>query len=333
MEPMEPQQWMAMHQQENAHLQQLLQQQQEQMAQMAAQIQLLQQQPMAAEPVAVPVAVPAAQETEEDIDAKRLRQFLKLNPKKFTAEDKTDPEDWIYQIEVLLQAAQITEEASKLKVIPHVLEKAALIWWRMRTEDSGARVVTNFTEFKEELINQYRQQDPALIARGKLKKLKQTGAASAYADQFSKLNIRARVPDGEKQYWFMDGLKQNLRTKVEVKHTMKEFDNFEQLVRYTIAEDNAMFLASRNNGRWSNGNKWHGGQASGSGSGNGHTSHSNDSTPMDVDVYERIPKMTPEIKKWCDDEGRCYFCREKVDHIAKNCPKKRENKTPNGKRQ
>lgn len=323
---MEPQQWM----------QQQMLQQQEQIAQMAAQIQLLQQQPMAAEQVIVPVAVPAAPENGEDIDAKRLRQFLKLNPKKFSAEDKTDPEDWIYQIEVLLQAAQITEETSKLKVIPHVLEKAALIWWRMRTEDSGTKIVTNFTEFKEEIINQYRQQDPALIARGKLKKLKQTGAASIYADQFSKLNIRAGVPDGEKQYWFMDGLKQNLRTKVEVKHTMKEFENFEQLVRYTIAEDNAMFLASRNSGKWStsNGNKWHGGQARSSGSGGGgYTAHANDNTPMDVDVYERIPKMTPELKKWCDNEGRCYFCREKADHIAKNCPKKRENKTPNGTRQ
>ncbi|KAL4514729.1 hypothetical protein Ndes2437B_g01098 [Nannochloris sp. 'desiccata'] len=85
MDPMEPQ------------LLQLLQQQQEQIAQMAAQIQLLQQQPMAAEPVAVPVNVP---ENGDDIDAKRLRQFLKLNPKKFSAEDKTDPEDWVYQIEV-----------------------------------------------------------------------------------------------------------------------------------------------------------------------------------------------------------------------------------------
>ncbi|KAG7673004.1 hypothetical protein KSW81_001928 [Nannochloris sp. 'desiccata'] len=287
MDPMEPQ------------LLQLLQQQQEQIAQMAAQIQLLQQQPMAAEPVAVPVNVP---ENGDDIDAKRLRQFLKLNPKKFSAEDKTDPEDWVYQIEVLLQAAQITEEASKLKVIPHVLEKAALVWWRFRAEDAGAKAVTNFREFKEELISQYRQQDPARIARGKLKQLRQTGAASTYADQFSKLNLRAKVPDGEKQYWFMEGLKQDLRTKVEVKHTMKEFENYEHLVRYTIAEDNAMFLAGRSNGKRKNGNKWYGGQASGSGNGNGHVSHSNDSAPMEVDTYEHIPKMTPAIKKWLSEE-------------------------------
>ncbi|KAG7669117.1 hypothetical protein KSW81_007282 [Nannochloris sp. 'desiccata'] len=287
MDPMEPQ------------LLQLLQQQQEQIAQMAAQIQLLQQQPMAAEPVAVPVNVP---ENGDDIDAKRLRQFLKLNPKKFSAEDKTDPEDWVYQIEVLLQAAQITEEASKLKVIPHVLEKAALVWWRFRAEDAGAKAVTNFREFKEELISQYRQQDPARIARGKLKQLRQTGAASTYADQFSKLNLRAKVPDGEKQYWFMEGLKQDLRTKVEVKHTMKEFENYEHLVRYTIAEDNAMFLAGRSNGKRKNGNKWYGGQASSSGNGNGHASHSNDSAPMEVDTYEHIPKMTPAIKKWLSEE-------------------------------
>ncbi|KAL4514728.1 hypothetical protein Ndes2437B_g01097 [Nannochloris sp. 'desiccata'] len=114
---------------------------------------------------------------------------------------------------------------------------------------------------------------------------------------------------------------------------MKEFENYEHLVRYTIAEDNAMFLAGRSNGKRKNGNKWYGGQASSSGNGNGHASHSNDSAPMEVDTYEHIPKMTPAIKKWCDDEGRCYFCRRKEGHIAKNCPRKPDNYNPNEKRQ
>ena len=197
MDPMEPQQWMAMQQQ--------MLQQQEQIAQMAAQIQLLQQQPMAAEQVIVPVAVPAAQEDGDDIDAKRLRQFLKFNARKFNPYTKQDPEDWLYGIEVLLKAAQITEDARKLEVVPHILEVKASNWWRSINEGAGVIPVATFERFKEDLIRRYRPQDPVHVARQKLDNLKQTGSASNYADQFSQLDMRIKLAEGEKQHRFIKG--------------------------------------------------------------------------------------------------------------------------------
>lgn len=54
-------------------------------------------------------------------------------------------------------------------------------------------------------------------------------------------------------------------------------------------------------------------------------------TPMEIDSFKKIEKLTPETRAQCIKEGRCLFCRE-PGHIVVNCPKKNKI-NPNGQRQ
>ncbi|KAG7674241.1 hypothetical protein Ndes2526B_g03958 [Nannochloris sp. 'desiccata'] len=77
---------------------------------------------MAVDPPA-PVVVHVHDNENEDIEAKKLKSFMKMNITKFSGFTKKDPEEWLYDVENALEIAQITLEATKLSAVKNVLEE------------------------------------------------------------------------------------------------------------------------------------------------------------------------------------------------------------------
>ncbi|KAH7621116.1 hypothetical protein NADE_009165 [Nannochloris sp. 'desiccata'] len=324
-------------QQENANLQNAVQQLQAQV--LAMQQQQPQQQAMAFDQAPVPAVVPIQVVENVDDEGKKITRFIKTKPDKFSGSRSKDPEEWAYEVANTLEAAGITLEETKILAVKHALTGQAAIWWRSITEGHVANIPTTFEAFKHALIQRYRPKDPAYEARQKLDSLKQTGSAEAYADKFLTMTVRTELTEEEMAYLFMKGLKPRIKAKVLEKYKLKELHGLEALMTYAIAVDDATYEAGndKNNGAEKidsggsagNGKSWKGQHA-------GHASTSSQhpastTTPMEIDSFKKIEKLTPETRAQCIKEGRCLFCRE-PGHIVVNCPKKNKI-NPNGQRQ
>lgn len=76
------------------------------------------------------------------------------------------------------------DEASKVRHAAMFLKGRAAEWWE--AEDKSTGVETSWDQFVERLRERYRPMQAAVVARERLRRLKQTGAVSAYADVFQK---------------------------------------------------------------------------------------------------------------------------------------------------
>ncbi|KAH7621071.1 putative Transposon Tf2-6 polyprotein [Nannochloris sp. 'desiccata'] len=289
-------------QQENANLQNAVQQLQAQV--LAMQQQQPQQQAMAFDQAPVPAVVPIQVVENVDDEGKKITRFIKIKPDKFSGSRSKDPEEWAYEVANTLEAAGITLEETKILAVKHALTGQAAIWWRSITEGHVANIPTTFEAFKHALIQRYRPKDPAYEARQKLDSLKQTGSAEAYADKFLTMTVRTELTEEEMAYLFMKGLKPRIKAKVLEKYKLKELHGLEALMTYAIAVDDATYEAGndKNNGAEKidsggsagNGKSWKGQHA-------GHASTSSQhpastTTPMEIDSFKKIEKLTPETR-------------------------------------
>ncbi|KAG7667411.1 hypothetical protein KSW81_001142 [Nannochloris sp. 'desiccata'] len=289
-------------QQENANLQNAVQQLQAQV--LAMQQQQPQQQAMAFDQAPVPAVVPIQVVENVDDEGKKITRFIKIKPDKFSGSRSKDPEEWAYEVANTLEAAGITLEETKILAVKHALTGQAAIWWRSITEGHVANIPTTFEAFKHALIQRYRPKDPAYEARQKLDSLKQTGSAEAYADKFLTMTVRTELTEEEMAYLFMKGLKPRIKAKVLEKYKLKELHGLEALMTYAIAVDDATYEAGndKNNGAEKidsggsagNGKSWKGQHAGHASTSSKHPAST--TTPMEIDSFKKIEKLTPETR-------------------------------------
>jgi hypothetical protein len=76
------------------------------------------------------------------------------------------------------------DDAAKVRHAAMFLKGRAAEWWD--AEDKSTGVESSWDQFVERLRERYRPMQAAVVARERLRRLKQTGAVSAYADVFQK---------------------------------------------------------------------------------------------------------------------------------------------------
>ena len=93
---------------------------------------------------------------------------------------------WIRDMKVQFEfyRGRFPDEESKVRHAAMFLKGKAAEWWE--AEDKSAGVLTSWDLFVERLHERYRPLQAAIVARERLRKLKQTGSVSAYADVFQR---------------------------------------------------------------------------------------------------------------------------------------------------
>jgi hypothetical protein len=76
------------------------------------------------------------------------------------------------------------DDAAKVRHAAMFLKGRAAEWWD--AEDKSSGVESNWERFVERLRERYRPMQAAVVARERIRRLKQTGSVSAYADVFQK---------------------------------------------------------------------------------------------------------------------------------------------------
>lgn len=292
--------------------------------------------------------VPAVVPQHDEVDQNALRCFRKLRPPTFSHRERQDPIDWMYEIELLMDLAELPNEATKVAAIPLVLEDRALIWWK--SEETHGTIPEYFDGeggYKEYFLAYHSSPDPARKIRDQLDELKQTRSVSHYTAQFRALISRAKMTDEEIRHRYVKHLKPQVQNQVHLGIAAGGLDSFEKLVSYAEATDTALFdsgrrfarpppsEAHRNSRHYQDitrSNQRYQVQRYNPARHIPNRQDNNGVAPMDLSAMTTNGRLTPELKIKLIREGKCFFCRT-GNHLAINCPLKKQQYSPNGRRQ
>ena len=283
----------------------------------------------------------------DSVDQNALRRFRKLHPPTFSHREKQDPIDWMYEVEMLMELAELPNAATKIAAIPLVLVDRALIWWK--SEEAHGTIPTYFDGeggYKEYFLAYHSSPDPARKIRDQLDELKQTGSVSHYTAQFRTLISRAKMTDEEIQHKYLKHLKTEVQNQVYLGLAAGGLDTFEKLAAYAETTDTVLFNnrrrfnrpppseAHRNSRTYQdirNNPRYHV-QRYNQPRYVANRSDANGVAPMDVGALPHGERLSPELKIKLTREGKCFYCRT-GNHLAINCPLKQQHRSPNVRRQ
>lgn len=282
-------------------------------------------------------ALTAAEQS--DVDHNALRRFRKLNPTLFYHRERQDPIDWMYDLEKLMDLAELPNEATKLAAMPLVLADRALIWWK-GDEKSGTlpEYFTGEGGYKEYFLAHHSAPDPARKIRDQLDELKQTGSVSRYTAQFRSLMARAQMTDEEINHKYVKHLKEDVRKQVVLNMSAGLLPTFEKIADYAEKTDAILYENRRRNTRpppseaHRDSSQRYQTQRHNQPRYPPNNSDNNGAAPMDLSAMPPGEKLSPELKIKLIREGKCFYCRTGT-HLAINCPLKQKHRSPNGPRQ
>lgn len=129
-----------------------------------------------------------------------------------TYDGRSDPELWLYGVDLYFAAASITEDFYKISFADALLRDDALVW--RRTIDAPAM----WDEWKAFIISAFQPINPTETARDSLARLRQTSSVRAYASLFRTVTLLIpTITDDEKKDRFIRGLKPKIMSDVKVK--------------------------------------------------------------------------------------------------------------------
>ncbi|KAJ4729346.1 putative Gag-pol polyprotein [Melia azedarach] len=120
-----------------------------------------------------------------------------------------DVDNFLWGIEQYIEVMGITDEQTKVRTATHYLTDVAMLWWRRRYSDIGKGTCTidTFDDFKRELKRQFYPENAEDEARGRLRRLKQSGSVRDYVKEFTSLVLEIPdMSDKDSLFFFMDGL-------------------------------------------------------------------------------------------------------------------------------
>jgi hypothetical protein len=191
-------------------------------------------------------------------------------------------------------------------LLPHSFETILFKWW-WQAKTSTTAEEHDFDRLKAQLCSRFLTTDPVKDSRDQLAELKQINSAKTYSSIFRRVALSVLdLSPAESLDRYLRGLKKNVRAQVLKQKTA----NTEDVMRLAEIYAHLVFCFSENRHYKKPGAEFP------------RTAHTfSDAMEVDTLTQEKIPKLTPELKKQLKKEGRCYFCL-KVGHITKTCPKK-----------
>ena len=192
-------------------------------------------------------------------------------------------DSWVRDMRVQFSfygARVFPDDAAKVRHAAMFLKGRAAEWWD--AEDKSTGVESSWDQFVERLRERYRPMQAAVVARERLRRLKQTGAVSAYADLFQKeLTPIKDMSASDQVFNFVSGL-----SSVAVANKVREKEPKSLHEAMDIAVRAEVFLAA---GRIGQGH--HGGHYGGR-SAVSHSSQSAGTVPMDVNALVQADDST-----------------------------------------
>ncbi|KAJ4717218.1 Retrotransposon protein, putative, Ty3-gypsy subclass [Melia azedarach] len=128
-----------------------------------------------------------------------------------------DVDNFLWGIEQYVEVMGITDEKTKVCTATHYLTDVAMLWWRRRYGDIGKGTCTidTFDDFKRELKRQFYPENAEDEARGRLRRLKQSGSVRDYVKEFTSLVLEIPdMSDKDSLFFFMDGLQGWVKTEL-----------------------------------------------------------------------------------------------------------------------
>ena len=125
-------------------------------------------------------------------------------------------ENFLFGLEQYFEAKGARDDATKISNAPTFLRDAAQLWWRRKHGDMGINPIRTWEEFKKELKRQFCPTNAEKEARGRLRRLKQTGSIRDYVKEFTTLSLEIEdMSEKDSLFYFMDGLKDWARVELE----------------------------------------------------------------------------------------------------------------------
>lgn len=268
----------------------------------------------AAPPPQLP-APPAPQPAPEAPAAAPLVQVVLPRPEKFSGtKSHTELHNWVHQMESYLRVQRLLDRPEAIQQAVGYLTGAAQTWWRFREkriEMGLATEITTWAEMREAIVEYFGGTNPQQAARDELEKCSQTKSVKEYAQRFQLLMLE--LPDmaeADRIYKFIRGLKGQVKLQVMMQHP----ESLTQAIELADAADSTLFQMRRNDmprqpPPINKANRNH-----------------NGAVPMELGTIQQTTSASQSRND--DSQRRCYICQE-PGHIAKNCPKKTQNRQRN----
>ena len=263
-------------------------------------------------------------------------KFSPAKPDKYNgALGKAD--QWCFEIEEYFKCCNI-QDPHRVPYAGAMLTGNAALWWRSVCQET-INPITTWTQFKADLIYNFKHIDDVKLARDRLRALRQrTSVAAFYADFTRAIFQIPGITEEEKMDRFFAGLKPSLQREI----VLREPATFADLTKMASKLDSILYSTERRSllasnlgrsGRFTSYRANYGNQGGGAGGG---------AAPMELGAIQTGPstssshslrprnQLTPAERDKLRHEGRCFYCKE-LGHIAERCPRKPGNEKKAGK--
>ena len=228
------------HHQEITDLRLQNQQLQQQQQQMQQQLQQLLQQQQSAPPANIAAAQqhPAAALAQPALRTKELKL---PDPKEYRgSRDRMPIRDWLRDVEELFAMANVsTAVASTITYAAHYLRDDAKTWYKLQESS-----VHTWNDFRELLIQRYRDPREVEKARQRLAAVRQIGSVEQYTIAFDRAtmelaDVTSATPNNEELiFMYHEGLKPQIRTALAARDTIT---NLKQMQTVALQIDAALY--------------------------------------------------------------------------------------------
>ena len=152
----------------------------------------------------------------------RDKPLLPAKPNKFDGTTGS-VEQWIFEVELFFNAGRQDDHTARINFAASMLNGSASQWWRYVVESNEP--IATWTEFRSELINQFKGIDSQKDASNRLVYCQQRHSVTGYFKEFTMLTLSIPgMTEEEKLDRFVRGLRPHLQREVLLRepHTLQE---------------------------------------------------------------------------------------------------------------